>query len=88
MEVLYDVMYGSVISIHVKENPCIVLRPSSVLKSTGKYLSQTKKTVIVDVVIVNSVMRPRGRKEVKGVRIKGCAAATRQETRVDGDLTP
>jgi hypothetical protein len=30
-------MYGSVTNSHVKENPCMVLLPSSVLKSTGKY---------------------------------------------------
>jgi hypothetical protein len=30
-------MYGSVTNSHVKENPCMVLIPSSVLKSTGKY---------------------------------------------------
>jgi hypothetical protein len=30
-------MYGSIINTHVKENLCIVLIPSSVLKSTGKY---------------------------------------------------
>jgi hypothetical protein len=30
-------MYGSVTNTHVKENPCIVLIPSSALKSTGKY---------------------------------------------------
>jgi hypothetical protein len=34
---MYDVMYGSVTNTHVKENPCMVLIPSSVLKSTGKY---------------------------------------------------
>jgi hypothetical protein len=34
---LYDIMYGSVINTHVKENPCMVLIPSSVFKSTGKY---------------------------------------------------
>jgi hypothetical protein len=44
-----------------------------------------KKTVVVDVVIVNSV---RGLKGVKGVRVKGWAVATRQETRVDGDSPP
>jgi hypothetical protein len=30
-------MYGSVTSTHVKQNPCMVLIPLSVLKSTGKY---------------------------------------------------
>jgi hypothetical protein len=30
-------MYGDVTNIHVKENPCMGLIPSSVLKSTGKY---------------------------------------------------
>jgi hypothetical protein len=34
---MYDIMYGSVTKIHAKENPCIVLIPSSILKSTGKY---------------------------------------------------
>jgi hypothetical protein len=29
-------MYGSVTNTHEKENPCMVLIPSSVLKSTGK----------------------------------------------------
>jgi hypothetical protein len=36
MEV-YDVMHGSVTKAYVKESPCMVLIPSSVLKSTGKY---------------------------------------------------
>jgi hypothetical protein len=30
-------MYGSVTNTHVKENPCMVFIPSSVLKSTEKY---------------------------------------------------
>jgi hypothetical protein len=30
-------MYGIVTNTYVKENPCMVLIPSSVLKSTGKY---------------------------------------------------
>jgi hypothetical protein len=30
-------MYGSVTNTCVKENPCLVLIPSSVLKITGKY---------------------------------------------------
>jgi hypothetical protein len=30
-------MYGSVTTTHVNENPCMVLIPSPVLKSTGKY---------------------------------------------------
>jgi hypothetical protein len=30
-------MYGSVTNTHVNENPCKVLIPASVLKSTGKY---------------------------------------------------
>jgi hypothetical protein len=30
-------MYGSVTMLHVKENSCMVLIPSSVLKSIGKY---------------------------------------------------
>ncbi len=30
-------MNGSVTNTHVKENPCMVLIPSSVLKSIGKY---------------------------------------------------
>jgi hypothetical protein len=30
-------MYGSLTNTHVKENPCMVLIPSSVLKSKGKY---------------------------------------------------
>jgi hypothetical protein len=30
-------MYGSVTTTHVKENPCMVLIPPSVLKSKGKY---------------------------------------------------
>ncbi len=34
---MYDIMYGSVTNIHVKENACMVLIPSSVLKSIGKY---------------------------------------------------
>jgi hypothetical protein len=34
---MYDVMYGSITNTHVKENPCMVLIPSSVSKSTGKY---------------------------------------------------
>jgi hypothetical protein len=34
---MYDVMYGSVTNTCVKENPCMVLIPSSVSKSTGKY---------------------------------------------------
>ncbi len=33
----YDVMYGSVTNTHVKENSCMDLIPSSVLKSIGKY---------------------------------------------------
>jgi hypothetical protein len=34
---MYDVMYGSVTNTHVKENLCVVLIPSFVFKSTGKY---------------------------------------------------
>jgi hypothetical protein len=34
---MYDVMYGSVTNTCVKENPCMVLIPSPVSKSTGKY---------------------------------------------------
>jgi hypothetical protein len=34
---MYDVMYGSVTNTCVKENPCMVLIPSSVSKSEGKY---------------------------------------------------
>jgi hypothetical protein len=30
-------MYGSVTNTHVKENSCMVLIPSSISKSTGKY---------------------------------------------------
>jgi hypothetical protein len=30
-------MYGSVTNTYVNENPCMVLIPSSVKKSTGKY---------------------------------------------------
>jgi hypothetical protein len=49
-------------------------------------LSRTKKTEIVDVVVVNSVMWAEGVGEgVKGVRVKGWALATRQGTRVDGN---
>jgi hypothetical protein len=34
---MYDVMYGSVTNTCVKRSPCMVLIPSSVSKSTGKY---------------------------------------------------
>ncbi len=34
---MYDIMYGSVTNTHVKENPCMILIPSSVLKSTGPF---------------------------------------------------
>jgi hypothetical protein len=52
------------------------------------YVSWMKKTVIVDVVVVNTVMGLKGGKGVNGVRIKGWAVATRQGTRVDGDSPP
>ncbi len=57
------------------------------LKQTRtRILSQTKKTVIGDVIVVNSVMWAegweRGRKREKP---KGGAVATRQGTGVDGD---
>ncbi len=43
-----------------------------------------KKTVIVDVVVVNSVMWAEGMgKGWKGVKVTGGAVATRQGTRVD-----
>jgi hypothetical protein len=51
-------------------------------------LSQTKKTLIVDVVMINSVVGLTGWKGVEGVRIKGWAVATRQGTTVDGDSLP
>ncbi len=35
-------MYGSVTNTYVKENPCMVLIPSSVSKSTGKYCMAEK----------------------------------------------
>jgi hypothetical protein len=44
-----------------------------------------KKTVIVDVFVVNTVMRFKGGKGVNGVRIKVWAVATRQGTKEDGD---
>jgi hypothetical protein len=34
----YDLMYGSVTKTHVKENPCMVLIPSSVLNKYRKIL--------------------------------------------------
>jgi hypothetical protein len=51
-------------------------------------LSRSKKTLIVDVVMVNSVVGLKGWKGVEGVRIKGWAVPTRQGTRVDGDSPP
>jgi hypothetical protein len=51
-----------------------VLRDDMIFKTW--FLSRTKKTVIVDVVIVNSVMWAEGWGRVKGVRVKGWAVAT------------
>jgi hypothetical protein len=49
----------------------------------------TKKTWVVDVVIVNSVMGLMGWGGVKGVRIKGGGeVANREGTRVDRDPPP
>jgi hypothetical protein len=42
-------MYGSVTNIHVKENPCMVLIPSSVLKHIGKILFD--ETLYVNIAI-------------------------------------
>jgi hypothetical protein len=44
-----------------------------------------KKTVIADVVLVNSVMWAVGGKGVREARAKGGAVVTRQGTRVDGN---
>jgi hypothetical protein len=55
----------------------------------GPILSQTKKTEIVDVIVVNSVMWAEGMgKGWKGQESKDGAVATRQGTRGDGNLPP
>jgi hypothetical protein len=51
-------------------------------------LSWTKKTVIVDVVIVNSVMWAEGWERGERAKAKGGAVVTRQGTRVDGSSSP
>ncbi len=48
------VMYGSVTNTHEKENPRMVLRPSSVLKSTGKYFLMKPCMVILRLFILKS----------------------------------
>ncbi len=53
------------------------------LDFTNFTVSWMKKTVIVDVVIVNSVIRLKGRE--RGSESRGGAVATKQGTRVDGD---
>jgi hypothetical protein len=52
---MYDVMYGSVTNTHVKENPCMVLIPSSVSKSTGKYCMAEKPSHVSRVSLSHQV---------------------------------
>ncbi len=47
-------MYGSVTNIHVKENPCMVLIPSSVCKSRGKYCLMKPRIVTLPLPIFKS----------------------------------
>jgi hypothetical protein len=47
-------MYGSVTNAHVKENPCMVFIPSSVLKSTGKHCLMKPCMVILTLPILKS----------------------------------
>jgi hypothetical protein len=51
---MYDTMYGSVTNTHVKEKPCMVLIPSSVFKSTGKYCLMKSCMVTLPLPILNS----------------------------------
>jgi hypothetical protein len=52
-------------------------------------LSQTKKTVIVDVIIVNSIIGLKGWERVeRWSDSRGGAVATRQGTRVDRNSAP
>jgi hypothetical protein len=52
-------MYGSVTNTHVKENPCKVLIPSSVLKSTGKYCLM--KPCMVTMPLPTSILKSKGK---------------------------
>jgi hypothetical protein len=52
-----DVIYSSVTNTHVKENPCMVLIPSSVLKSTGKYGLMKPCMVTLPFPILNSKVK-------------------------------
>jgi hypothetical protein len=47
-------MYGSVTNTHVKENPCMVLIPSPVLKSTRKYCLIKPCMVILPLPVLKS----------------------------------
>jgi hypothetical protein len=47
-------MSGSVTNTHVKENPCMVLISSSVLKSTGKYCLMKPCVVTLPIPILKS----------------------------------
>ncbi len=52
-------------------------------------MSRMKKTVIVDVVIVNNVMWAEGwERGERGQKLKGGAVATIQGTEVDGNMPP
>jgi hypothetical protein len=52
-------MYGSVTNNHVKENPCMALIPSSVLKSKGKYCLMKPCMVTLPFPILKSKVKYR-----------------------------
>ncbi len=47
-------MFGSVTNTHVKENPCMVLIPSSVVKSPGIYCLMKPCMVTLPIPILKS----------------------------------
>ncbi len=56
---------------------------------SSHFLSQTKKTVIIDVIIVNSVTWAEGwERGERGQKPKGGVVVTRQGTGVDGNSPP
>jgi hypothetical protein len=63
--------------VKVKNKPCVVCTIIMRLIFLEMFLSRTKKTVIVDVVLVNSVMWAEGwEKGSAGARVMGGAVVT------------
>ncbi len=50
-------MYGSVTNTHVQKNPCMVLIPSSVFKSKGKYCLMKPCMVTLPLPILESKVK-------------------------------